>query len=115
MKHRIYLELTALLDYYDYCHSILLLNEPPAPMQTYPPTTAKVRGVFTMDLMVCDLFFQAGIPVWLMKPFSVLSLIHMRVLAPVQGPGDESTPLSPATHPSHPTIYCGNGDHINKY
>jgi hypothetical protein len=84
-------------------------------MQTYPPTTVKVRGVFTMDLTVCNLFFWAGIPVWLMRPFSVLSSIHMRALAPVQGLGDESTPLGPATHPLHPTIYCGNSDHINKY
>ena len=111
---RVFLELLALLDYYDYFRSTLLLNEPPMPMQTYPPITAKVMGVFTMDLTVCDRFFQAGIPVWLVRPFSVLSSIRVKALAPVQTPGD-STPLGPATRPSHPTIYCGNGDHINKY
>jgi hypothetical protein len=111
---RIFVELTALLDYYDYFRSVLLLNEPPTPTQTYPPTTAKVMGVFTTDLTVCNLFFRAGIPVWLVRPFSVLSSIRVRALAPVQTPED-FTPLGPATRPSHPTIYCGNGDHIDKY
>ena len=111
---RIFVELTALLDYYDYFRSALLLNEPSMPTQTYPPTTARVMGVFTTDLTVCDAFFQAGIPVWLVRPFSALSSMRVRALAHVQTPGD-LTPLSPATHPSHPTIYCGNSDHINKY
>jgi hypothetical protein len=111
---RIFVKLMALLDYYNYFHSVLLLNELPTPTQTYPPTTAKVMGVFTTDLTVCNLFFQAGIPVWLMRPFSVLSSIRVRVLAPVQTLED-FTPLSPATCPLHPTIYCGNGDHIDKY
>ena len=35
---RIFVELTALLDYYDYFCSVLLLNEPSTPTQTYPPT-----------------------------------------------------------------------------
>ena len=111
---RIFVELTALLNYYDYFRSILLLNEPSTPAQTYPPTTARVMGVFTTDLAVCDAFFWAGIPVWLVRPFSVLSSIHVRALAHVQTPGD-LTPLGPATRPSHPTIYCENGDHIDKY
>jgi hypothetical protein len=80
---RIFVELTALLNYYNYFHPILLMNEPSMPTQTYPPTTAKVMGVLTMDLMVCNIFFQAGIPVWLMRPFKVLSSIHVRALAPV--------------------------------
>jgi hypothetical protein len=111
---RIFVELTALLNYYDYFHSVLSLNEPSMPTQMYPPTTARVMGVFTTDLTVCDAFFQTGIPVWLVRPFSVLSSMHVKALAHVQTPGD-LTPLSPATHPSHPTIYCGSGDHINKY
>ena len=105
---------SALLNCYDYFHSILLLNEPSMPTQMYPPTTARVMGVFTTDLMVCDAFFQAGIPVWLVRPFSVLSSMRVKALAHIQTPGD-LTPLNPATHPSHPTIYCGSGDHINKY
>jgi hypothetical protein len=111
---RIFVELTALLDYYDYFRPILSMNKPSIPTQTYPPTTAKVMGVFTTDLTICDLFFRAGIPVWLVRPFEVLSSIRVRALAPVQTPG-ASTPLDPATRPSHPTIYCGNGDHIDKY
>jgi len=111
---RVFLKLLALLDYYEYFCDILLLNEPPISMQTYPPTTAQVMGVFTTDLTVCDCFFQAGIPVWLMRPFSVLSSICMKVLAPVQTPGG-FIPLMLATCPLHPTIYCGNSDHINKY
>jgi hypothetical protein len=57
---RILVELMALLNYHDYFCPILLLNELSTPMQTYPPTTAKVMGVFTTDLTTCDLFFQAG-------------------------------------------------------
>ena len=110
----IFVKLTALLNYYNYFCPVLSLNEPSAPMQMYPPTTAKVMGGFTMYLMVCDLFFWASIPVWLVRPFSVLSSIHMKVLAHVQTLGD-FTPLGLATHLLHPTIYCGNGDHINKY
>lgn len=113
---RIFLELTALLDYHDYFRPVLSLTQPPAPMQTYPPTTAKVMGVFTTDLTVCDLFFRAGIPVWLVRPYSVLFTIRVRALAPIiWGPGDESCPLGPATRPSHAAIYRGNGDHIDKY
>jgi hypothetical protein len=111
---RIFVELTALLDYYDHFRSVLLLKELHTPTQTYPPTTVKVMGVFTTDLTVCNLFFQAGILVWLVRPFSVLSSICVRVLAPVQTPED-FTPLGPATRPLHPTIYCVNGDHIDKY
>jgi hypothetical protein len=111
---RVFVELTALLDYYDYFCPILLMTEPSTPTQTYPPTTANIMGVFTTNLTVCDLFFQAGIPVWLVRPFEVLSSIRVRALAPVQRLG-ASTPLGPATRPSHPTIYCGNGDHIDKY
>jgi len=111
---RVFLELLALLDYYEYFRDILLLNEPPTSTQTYPPITAKVVGVFTTDLTVCDRFFRAGIPVWLVRPFSVLSSIRVKALAPIQTPGD-FIPLGPATRPSHPTIYCGNGDHIDKY
>jgi hypothetical protein len=111
---RSFVKLTALLDYYNYFRPILSMNEPSMPTQTYPPTTAKVMGVFTTDLTVCDIFLRAGIPVWLVRPFEVLFSICVRALAPVQTPG-ASTPLNPATRPSHPTIYCGNGDHIDKY
>jgi hypothetical protein len=111
---RVFVELTVLLDYYNYFRPTLLMNESSTPTQTYPPTIAKIMGVFMTDLTVCDLFFWAGIPVWLVRPFEVLSSICIRVLAPVQTL-EASTPLSPATYPSHPTIYCGNGDHIDKY
>ena len=111
---RIFVELTALLDYYDYFRPVLLLNEPSTPTRKYPPTTVRVMGVFTTDLTVCDAFFRAGIPVWLVRPFSALSSMRVKALARVQTPGD-LTPLDPATRPSHPTIYCGSGDHIDKY
>jgi len=111
---RVFLELTALLDYYDHFCSVFLLEESSTPTQTYPPTIAKVMGAFTTDLTVCDRFFRAGIPIWLVRPFTVLSSARVRALAPVQMPGD-STPLSPAIYPSYPTIYCGIGDHLDKY
>jgi hypothetical protein len=76
---RIFLELTAHLDYYNYFHPILSLTQPPAPTQTYIPTTAKVMGAFTTDLMVCDIFFWAGIPVWLVRPYSVFLTIRMSI------------------------------------
>ena len=59
---RIFVELTALLNCYNYLCPILLMDEPSMPTQTYPPTTVKVMGVFTTDLTVCNIFFQAGIP-----------------------------------------------------
>ena len=107
-------ELTAFLDYYTHFHPTIFLEELPTHSQIYPPTTAKVMGVFTTDLTICDHFFWAGTPVWLVRPFSALSSIHVRELTPVQTPKD-FTPLTLAICPSHPTIYCGPGDHINKY
>ena len=80
---RCFLKLRALLDYYDYFHPTLLLEDSSTATQTYPPTTTKVMGVFTADLMVCDHFFRAGIPVWLVRPFTVVPSVRVRALAPV--------------------------------
>jgi len=58
--------------------------------------------------------FCAGIPVWLVRPFSELHSIRVKKLVPLQV-ASSTIPLRAAIRPTHPTIFCGGGDDIAKY
>jgi hypothetical protein len=106
---RIYLELLAALDYEEIYRPLMVGSS-----TNTPPVIAKVMGAFTVDLTICDQLFRAGIPVWLLRPYSELHSIRVRALAPLQV-ADDVFALDPVTRPTHPTIYCGGGDNAEKY
>lgn len=100
---RVYLELTGLLDYEEHYRFGRLSKQ-----------TASIMGVFTTELAVCEHMFQAGIPVWLVRPSSALHSIRIRALAPLTKACDH-LPLDPSLRPSYSSIYRGRGDVIDKY
>jgi hypothetical protein len=40
-------------------------------------------GAFTHDLAVCDQFYRADVPVWLIRPYSALHSIRIMALKPL--------------------------------
>ena len=102
---RVYLELTACLNFEEhYCsHSISSNN-----------VNNNIMGVFTHDLTVCDQFYRAGVPVWLIWPYSALHSIHIKALKPLTKAVD-ILPLEPSSRPAYPSIYRGPGDVLEKY
>jgi hypothetical protein len=79
-----------------------------------PATALDLMGAFTWDPIVCQNLFQAGIPVWLIHPYSALRLIWVHKLVPVtQAQG--LLPLAPCSRLNCPTLYHGPGDRIEKY
>jgi hypothetical protein len=102
---RVYLELTACLNFEEhYCsHSISSNN-----------VNNNIMGVFTHDLAVCDQFYRAGIPVWLIRPYSALHSIRIKALKPLTKAVD-ILPLEPSSCPAYPSIYRGPGDVLEKY
>jgi hypothetical protein len=101
---RIYLELTGLLNYMEH-HRL---------RSTSLGTINNIIGAFTQDPLVCEHFYKAGIPVWFIRPYSALTSIRIRALAPVTKPVGV-LPLEPPSHPIYPTIYHGRGDILEKY
>jgi hypothetical protein len=73
---RIYLELTGLLNYMEHYRL----------RSTSLGTIDNIMGGFTHDPLVCEHFYKASIPVWLIRPYSALASIHIRALAPVAKP-----------------------------
>jgi len=73
-----------------------------------------IMGAFTHDLAVCDQLYQAGIPAWLIRPYSTLHSIHVRALKPLTK-AINMLPLEPSSHPKYPSIYCRQGDVLDKY
>jgi len=100
---RVYLELTGLLDYEEHYR-----------LARSSKRTANIMGAFTTELAVCEHLFQAGIPVWLVRPSSALHSIRIRALAPLTKV-NEHLPLDPSLCPSYSSIYRGRGDVIDKY
>jgi hypothetical protein len=101
---RIYLELTALLNYMEYYRL----------RSTSLGTIDNIMGAFTHDPLVCDCLYKAGIPVWFIRPYSALNSIRIRALAPVTKPVGV-LPLEPSSRPVYPAIYRGRGDVLEKY
>jgi hypothetical protein len=97
---RIYLELTRLLNYMEhYCLWSMSLG-----------TINNIMGSFTHDPLVCEHFYKAGIPVWLIRPYSALTSICIRALVPVTKPiGVLPLEVSSSCLPRN---LCGQGDDI---
>src|ERR1700679_1819317 len=55
-----------------------------------------IMGAFTTDLYVCDALFRAGIPVWLIRPYTALASIRVKALARLQFT-PETIPLDEAS------------------
>ena len=79
-----------------------------------PPTALDLMGTFTWDPIVCPSLFQAGVPVWLICPYSALWLIQVHKLVPITAV-QELLPLAPCSRPNCPTLYHGPGDKVEKY
>jgi hypothetical protein len=108
---RICLELRALLDFEEIFR--------PRMAQGMPVTSVNpnIIGAFTNDLGTCDALFRAGIPVWLVRPYSALHSIRVRALGPLLV-ANGMIPLDPPSGPPHPlhrTIYVGAGNKLEKY
>jgi hypothetical protein len=104
---RIWLELTALLDY----------------MEIYKPRmdgrvssaseVSSTIGVFTHDLRVAQDFFTAGLPCWLIRPASDFTnqIIH-NVVAPESA--ERTLSFSPHSFP-YPVLFTGTASSLQKY
>jgi hypothetical protein len=102
---RVYLELTALLNFKEHYHFQSMSSD---------KVNDKLMGAFTYDLAVCDRLYRAGIPVWLIRPYHELHSIHiksLKQLTKVTG----FFPLQPLSRPVYPSIYRGPGDALAKY
>lgn len=107
LVQRLYLELVALLDY-------LEKYRPRMDGFSLPSTShvADVVGAFTTDARVAQDFFEAGIPVWFIRPWSVFSDERIREEVALITPGS-SLCLDMFTPPV-PQIYEGNAGSLNK-
>ena len=105
---RLSLELRALLDYEE------LFRPRMASAVSLYRVNADITGAFTNDLAICDTLFRAGIPVWLIRPYTVLASIRVKALARLQF-ADGTIPLDPPHGPSIPSIYVGSGTSLDKY
>ena len=104
---RVYLELTALLKFEERVCSQSMSSK-------NWKVNNNIMGVFTHDLAVCNQFYRAGIPVWLIRPYSALHSIRIKALKPLTRAVD-ILPLEPSSHPTYPPIYRGPGDVLEKY
>jgi hypothetical protein len=102
---RVYLELTALLDFEEHYHS---------QSRSSDKVNDKLMGAFTHDPTVCDELYRAGIPVWLIRPYHELHSIRIKSLKPLIKPMD-FFPLKASSRPVYPSIYRGPGDVLEKY
>lgn len=101
---RVYLELTALLNFEGHFRSQSMSSN----------KVNNIMGAFTYDLAVCDQLYQAGVPVWLIRPYSALHSIRIRALARLTKVVD-MLPLEPSSRPKYSSIYRGPGDVLEKY
>jgi hypothetical protein len=105
---RLSLELRALLDYEEVYRPRM------ASAVSLYRVNANITGAFTNDLAVCDAFFRAGIPVWLIRPYTVLASIRVKALARLWF-AHGTIPFDPPHGPPVPSIYVGSGTSLNKY
>jgi hypothetical protein len=101
---RVYLELEAFLNFNDmYRHE-----------KGTPNVAIHLMGAFTTDPLICQALFEAGVPVWLIRPFSALPSIRIRTMVVLRLARDFVC-LNPCTHPTYPSIYRGRSDAVTKY
>ena len=104
---RMWLELTALLDY-------MQIYKPR--MDGYAPSASGVAntiGVFTCDLRVAQDFVTAGLPCWLIRPASdFTNQIIQKIVKPERAQGI----VSLTTHQfSYPVLFTGPASSLEKY
>lgn len=99
---RVFLELTACLDYLELYKPVVDGVSPPESI----PKVAHMIGAFTTDLTICFRMHLAKIPVWLIRPYKALHSIRIAAVVPVQFP-EGIVALGPATRPSYPAIFRG--------
>lgn len=102
---RVYLELTALLNFEEHYHFQSMSSD---------KVNDKLMGAFTYDLAVCDRLYRAGIPVWLIRPYYELHSIRIKSLKQLTK-ATGFFPLQPSSRPVYPSIYRGPGDALAKY
>jgi hypothetical protein len=103
---RLSLELRALLDFEE-------LFRPRMVSATPHRVNTDIMGAFTTDLLICDALFRAGIPVWLIRPYTALASIRVRAVARLQFT-PETIPLDLPPAPL-PSIYVGPATSLDKY
>jgi hypothetical protein len=79
-----------------------------------PPAIPHLMGSFTWDPVICQSLFQAGVPVWLVCPWSALPSIRVRKLVTITQP-QTLLPLTPCSRPGCLALYHGPADRIEKY
>jgi hypothetical protein len=81
-----------------------------------PPAVPHLMGSFTWDPVICQSLFRAGVPVWLVRSWSVLPSIRVWVhkLVMITQP-QTLLPLTPCSRPGCLALYCGPADRIEKY
>lgn len=99
---RVFLELTALLDFLEIYQPVLTGDSPPETI----PKVAKMIGAFTSDPTVCRYLYLAKIPVWFLRPHTALHSIRITAIAPVQY-AQGTIALDPPIRPSYPPIFRG--------
>lgn len=105
---RLSLELRALLDFEEFFRPRIDAS------MTFYMVNTDIMGAFTNDLAICDAFFRAGIPVWLIRPYTALASIRVKALAQLQF-AHLTIPLDPPPGSSLPPIYVGPGTSLEKY
>jgi hypothetical protein len=101
---RMYLELTGFLDYEEFYRRETGSSN----------RAANIMGTFTTSLAVCEQLFHAGVPVWLVRPYSALHSIRILRLMPITYAQTE-VPLEASFWPKYPPIYRGPGGSPAKY
>ena len=105
---RLLLELRALLDFEE------LFRPRMASAMSHHRVNTDIMGAFTNDLHVCDALFRAGIPVWLIRPYTALASIRVKALTQLRFT-PESIPLDPPSGSPLPSIYVGPATSLDKY
>ncbi|RDB18923.1 hypothetical protein Hypma_014439 [Hypsizygus marmoreus] len=107
LMQRCYLELTGHLDYLYIYHPMMTGHQPPA------LSVARTIGAYVSDEVVVQEFVRAGLPVWLIKPFTYLHATRIDAVVP---------PLQPSVWavlddaiPPYPSFFTGTAMSQNKY
>jgi len=104
---RVTLELRAFLDYQEFYK--------PRMDKTYVfSVNTDVMGAFTNDLNVCGALFRAGIPVWLIRPYTEIHSIRVKALTQLWF-ASGTIPLDPPSGSPFPKIYVGSANCLEKY
>ena len=105
---RLLLELWVLLDFEE------IFRPRMASAVSHHSVNTGIMGAFTNDLLVCDALFRAGIPVWLIRPYTALASIRVKALAQLRFT-PETIPLDPPLRSPPPSIYVGPATSLDKY